>query len=97
MANGPVTSQAKQPSDGFTMHVQCAPKAKGEKRDHFLVTPVGGGPATQVRCKGYVDLKQAGSFVVVPTADNDEGYSCTPSPATVTAKKNTVKVTCTRG
>jgi hypothetical protein len=96
-ANGTVTSQAKTPSDGFTMHVVCEPKAKGDKRDHFEVTPAGGGPGIQVRCKGYVDLKQAGSFVVAPMADTDQGYVCSPRPATVTAKKNTIKVTCTRG
>jgi hypothetical protein len=95
---GSVSTEAAKPKgDGFTMHVACEPKAKGDKRDHFEVTPVGGGAGIQVRCKGYVDLKQAGSFVVTPMSDTDQGFVCQPSPATVTAKKPSIKVTCTRG
>src|SRR5262249_38688454 len=73
--SGTFSSEANKPKgDGFTMHVACEPKAKGQKHDHFEVMPAGGGPGIQVRCKGYVDLKAAGSFVVAPMPDTDQAF-----------------------
>ena len=82
----------------FILVVQCEPKAKGIKRDHFEVTPAAGSaPPVQLRCKGQGDLHGPGPWLVRPKSDTDQSYVCSPSPVTLKEDKQKNRVVCRKG
>jgi len=85
--------------EGFYILVlQCEPKEKGTKRDHFEVTPVtGSAPPVQLRCKGQGDLHGPGPWLVRPKSDTDQSYVCAPSPVTLKEDKKRNRVVCRKG
>jgi hypothetical protein len=82
----------------YILALQCEPKGKGTKRDHFEVAPVSGSaPPLQLRCKGQGDLKGPGPWIVRPMSDTDQSYVCTPSPVRLKEDKKKNRVVCRRG